>query len=113
MTYGWIRNTLELARVGIGHNLRGNLQANVAVEGEIEVTWDERGNLVSPFGPRAASLSSPSGFETFRRNHLNSECLPAERVARVPALPSPIDNRRPPACRLFRSIPIIRKGKIR
>jgi hypothetical protein len=51
VTYGWIRNTLELGRLAISANLRGQIQAepNVDVEGEIEVLWDEQGNLVSPF----------------------------------------------------------------
>jgi hypothetical protein len=48
VTYGWIRNTLELARVAVSHNVRGRLPPNVEVEGEIDVTWDEQGNLVSP-----------------------------------------------------------------
>ena len=51
VTFGWIRNTLELNRLAISHNLRARLdgQPQVEVEGEIEVKWDERGNLVSPF----------------------------------------------------------------
>ena len=51
VTFGWIRNTLELSRVAISHNLRARLegQPQVEVEGEIEVKWDECGNLVSPF----------------------------------------------------------------
>jgi hypothetical protein len=50
VTYGWIRNTLELNRLAIGHNLRARVdgQRHIEVEGEIEVTWDEEGNLVSP-----------------------------------------------------------------
>jgi hypothetical protein len=56
VTYGWIRNTLELARVAVSHNLRGQLHSSVEVDGEIEVIWDERGNLVSPFDqPTACS----------------------------------------------------------
>jgi hypothetical protein len=51
VTYGWIRNTLQLDRLAISPNLRQRIdeQAQVEVEGEIEVTWDERDNLVSPF----------------------------------------------------------------
>jgi hypothetical protein len=51
VTYGWIRNTLELGRLAISQNLRAQLdgQPQVEVDGEIEVKWDERGNLVSPF----------------------------------------------------------------
>ena len=51
VTYGWIRNTLELGRLAISHNLRaridGEMQAEV--EGEIDVKWDAEGDLVSPF----------------------------------------------------------------
>jgi hypothetical protein len=49
VTYGWIRNTLELDRLAISHNLRGQIGPQVEVDDEIEVTWDERGDLVSPF----------------------------------------------------------------
>jgi len=49
VTYGWIRNTLELDRLAITPNLRAELGPQAEVIGEIQVTWDERGNLVSPF----------------------------------------------------------------
>jgi hypothetical protein len=49
VTYGWIRNTLELDRLAISHNLRDPIGPQVEVERDIQVTWDERGNLVSPF----------------------------------------------------------------
>jgi hypothetical protein len=51
VTVGWIRNTLELSRLAIGPGLRAELEGrpHVEVEGEIEVKWDEAGNLVSPF----------------------------------------------------------------
>jgi hypothetical protein len=51
VTFGWIRNTLELSRVAISPNLRAQLDGihRVEVEREIEVKWDEAGNLVSPF----------------------------------------------------------------
>ncbi|PYR88634.1 MAG: hypothetical protein DMF84_27560 [Acidobacteria bacterium] len=51
VTFGWIRNTLELDRLAISPNLRapsdGPLQ--VEIEGEIDVQWDASANLVSPF----------------------------------------------------------------
>ena len=52
VTFGWIRNTLALDRVAISANLRERLAAapHVSVAGEIDVTWDGAGNLVSPFG---------------------------------------------------------------
>lgn len=51
VTYGWIRNTLELDRLAISRNLRAQIagRSHVEIEGEIEVKWDESGNLVSPF----------------------------------------------------------------
>ena len=51
VTYGWIRNTLELDRLAISHNLRGQIdgQTQIRVDGEIVAEWDPSGNLVSPF----------------------------------------------------------------
>jgi hypothetical protein len=50
VTYGWIRNTLELGRLAISPNLRDQIhqQPNVEIEGEIDVRWDASNNLVSP-----------------------------------------------------------------
>ena len=50
LTCGWIRNTLELERLAITHNLRDRIGPQVEVERDIQVTWDERGDLVSPLG---------------------------------------------------------------
>jgi len=52
VTYGWIRNTLELDRVALSDNLRAQIEGHpqVEVQNEFEATWDECGNLVSPFG---------------------------------------------------------------
>jgi hypothetical protein len=51
VTSGWIRNTLELDRLAISHNLREHIagKPEMTIEGEIDVTWDEAGNLASPF----------------------------------------------------------------
>ena len=51
VTFGWIRNTLELDRLAISPNLRARIdgQPLIQVESEIDVPWDESGNLVSPF----------------------------------------------------------------
>lgn len=51
VTYGWIRNTLRLDRLAISPNVRTSIEAQpaVAIEGEIDVTWDAQGNLASPF----------------------------------------------------------------
>lgn len=50
VTYGWIRNTLRLDRLAVSQNLRDSIEAqpHVAIEDEIDVQWDELGNLVSP-----------------------------------------------------------------
>jgi hypothetical protein len=51
VTYGWIRNTLDLDRLAISPNLRRQIdrQPQLGIEGEVEVTWDETGDLASPF----------------------------------------------------------------
>ncbi|HXW04221.1 MAG TPA: hypothetical protein VD833_03235 [Vicinamibacterales bacterium] len=51
VTYGWIRNTLELDRLAISGNLRRQIegQPQVQIEATMEVQWDSEGNLVSPF----------------------------------------------------------------
>jgi hypothetical protein len=51
VTYGWIRNTLALERVALSENLRARIEGmpHVAIEQSFDVTWDARGNLVSPF----------------------------------------------------------------
>ena len=51
VTYGWIRNTLALDLLAISQNLRTQVDGKpeVQIEGEMEVKWDESGNLVSPF----------------------------------------------------------------
>ena len=57
VTFGWIRNTLELDRVAISHNLRLEIgsQPRVEIEAEIELDWDGQGNLVTPFSVRAGA----------------------------------------------------------
>jgi hypothetical protein len=53
VTYGWIRNTMELTRIGLSENLRGQVEANpiLDVEATVEFEFDGEGNLVSPFAP--------------------------------------------------------------
>jgi len=50
ITYGWIRNTLELGRLAVSCNLRSTIArlTHVHVEEEIDVTWDSSGNLIPP-----------------------------------------------------------------
>ena len=51
ITIGWIRNTLELARIGLSETLRDEIERNplLAVEDSIPMEFDRTGNLVSPF----------------------------------------------------------------
>src|SRR5690242_5661025 len=53
VTYGWIRNTMELVRIGISENMRARVEANplLSVEATVEFEFDGEGNLVSPFAP--------------------------------------------------------------
>ena len=53
VTYGWIRNTMELVRIGISENMRARVEANplLSVEATVEFEFDGDGNLVSPFAP--------------------------------------------------------------
>jgi len=51
VTIGWIRNTLELARIGLSENLRRQIERNplLAIEDAIPIEFDRAHNLVSPF----------------------------------------------------------------
>lgn len=53
VTFGWIRNTMELGRIGISENLRSQIEANAGLEIEAtaDIEFDGAGNLVSPFAP--------------------------------------------------------------
>ena len=65
VTFGWIRNTLELDRLAISPNLRAQIdgQPHVEVEGEIDVHWDQSDNLVSPFDEGRTPRLKASVFE--------------------------------------------------
>jgi hypothetical protein len=53
VTYGWLRNSMELGRIALSENLRPQIEANHAlqIEGVMEFEFDGGGNLVSPFAP--------------------------------------------------------------
>jgi hypothetical protein len=53
VTYGWIRNTMELVRIGLSENVRGQVEANpmLEIEATVQFEFDGDGNLVSPFAP--------------------------------------------------------------
>jgi hypothetical protein len=53
VTYGWIRNTMELTRIGLSENMRAAVEANpmLEVEATVDFDFDGEGNLLSPFAP--------------------------------------------------------------
>src|SRR3954452_22560039 len=53
VTIGWIRNTMELGRLGLSENVRRQVEANPAldIEATIDLEFDGEGNLLSPFAP--------------------------------------------------------------
>ena len=53
VTYGWIRNTMEIGRLAISENLRGEVEKNpmLEIESAIDFDFDGQGNLISPFAP--------------------------------------------------------------
>src|SRR5579863_604871 len=55
VTYGWIRNTMELGRLALSENLLPQIEGNplLEVESRIEMEFDGDNNLISPFVPIA------------------------------------------------------------
>ncbi|HUA60310.1 MAG TPA: hypothetical protein VML19_16225 [Verrucomicrobiae bacterium] len=53
VTFGWIRNTMELGRLGLSENLRGLVQGNPQLEIESigDFDFDGHNDLISPFAP--------------------------------------------------------------
>jgi hypothetical protein len=51
VTFGWVRNTLELTPLALSENLRAEIERSpsLTIEGEIEFDFDGGGNLLSPF----------------------------------------------------------------
>jgi len=56
VTYGWIRNTMELGRVALSENLRPVVERNpdLEIEAAIDFEFAQDGNLISPFAAVAA-----------------------------------------------------------
>ena len=56
VTYGWIRNTMELTRIALSENVRAQVEANpiLQIEATIDMDFDSAGNLLSPFVEVAA-----------------------------------------------------------
>ena len=53
VTYGWIRNTMELTRLAVSENVRDQVEKNeiLEIEATIDCEFDGSGNLISPFLP--------------------------------------------------------------
>jgi len=53
VTYGWIRNSMELGRLGLSENLRAQVESNpqLDIEATIDFEFDGQNNLISPFAP--------------------------------------------------------------
>jgi hypothetical protein len=56
VTYGWIRNTMELGRLALSENLRPVVERNpdLEIEATIDFEFAGSGNLISPFESVAA-----------------------------------------------------------
>jgi hypothetical protein len=53
VTYGWIRNTMELNRLALSENVRAAVESNplLEVEATLDFEFDGKNNLISPFMP--------------------------------------------------------------
>jgi hypothetical protein len=51
VTFGWIRNTMELGRLAVSENMRAAVEAHdlLQIEAAIDCEFDGSGNLISPF----------------------------------------------------------------
>jgi hypothetical protein len=60
VTYGWIRNTMELGRLALSENLLPQIEGNplLEVESTIDVEFDGGNNLISPFAPVAETAGT-------------------------------------------------------
>jgi hypothetical protein len=63
VTYGWIRNTLEVNDVALSENLRAHVDGPYLEVREIDVVWTASGQLVSPFFERKGSTPRAAGME--------------------------------------------------
>ena len=53
VTFAWIRNTMELTRIGLSEHFRSRVEAdpNLKIEATVDFDFDGEGNLLSPFIP--------------------------------------------------------------
>lgn len=53
VTFAWIRNTMELTRIGLSEHFRKRVEAdpNLRIEATVDFDFDGEGNLLSPFIP--------------------------------------------------------------
>ena len=56
VTYGWIRNSMELGRLALSENLRAAIEQNpdLEIEAAIDFEFGDDGNLMTPFAAAAA-----------------------------------------------------------
>jgi hypothetical protein len=60
VTYGWIRNSMELGRLGLSENLREQVESNpqLEIEATIDFEFDGENNLISPFAPMEETVGA-------------------------------------------------------
>ncbi|MGD0499413.1 MAG: hypothetical protein ABSC23_13360 [Bryobacteraceae bacterium] len=60
VTFGWIRNSLELTSLALSANLRAEIERNplLAIEGETDLDFDASGNLLSPFEMESSAVGA-------------------------------------------------------
>jgi hypothetical protein len=60
VTYGWIRNTMELGRLAVSENVRAEIEKNpqLEIEGTVDFPFGADGNLVSPFIPHEETVAA-------------------------------------------------------
>ena len=56
VTYGWIRNTMELTRIALSENTRAAVECNpqLEIEATLDLEFDAAGDLITPFMEVAA-----------------------------------------------------------
>ena len=53
VTFGWIRNTMELGRLALSENLRASIEerTDLEIEATVDFEFDGSADLISPFAP--------------------------------------------------------------
>jgi hypothetical protein len=60
VTYGWIRNSMELGRLGLSANLLDRIRqrADLEIEAVVDFEFDAKGDLISPFVPAGEPVTA-------------------------------------------------------